>query len=255
LGNLLKMDLYRMRKATAFRVTLIMALVLSLASTPFNRLFTLLGELLTGSSIPFPPEQNLSDMLRGPFMMLNAMLVMLSACVFFYADLQSGYIKNIAGQMPKKSFTVLSKFIAIIPHNLLFMLAGVLGNILGTVFLQRIVFDDGILAALGVFMLKLLLMQAVCTVLLFVTTALGSQPLGIVLSVLFGTGLLSLVYLAISSGVSSLFKLHGFDLSRYMPDQLLQADRPDTLISIIASAITIGLFLPLGLHIFDKKDT
>ena len=46
----------------------------------------------------------------------------------------------------------------------------------------------------------------------------------------------------------------GFDLTLYMPDQLLKEDRPDTLRSVLAGAVTIGVFLPLAVKVFDKRE-
>ena len=215
MANLLRMDLYRMRKAKSFWICLGIAFAL---------------------------------------LMLNGMLCLLSACSFFYADMENGYIKNIAGQMPRRGFTVLSKYLAILPHNLLFMVAGIIGNLIGTVLFQQILLDGDILDAAVTFLMKVLLMQSICAILLMVTASFQNKSLGTVIAVLMGLGLMSLVYMMIDTGLDQLFQNKGFSVSDYMPDQLLGQLKPPVLDSILVSAATTALFLPLSVHVFDRRD-
>ena len=106
----------------------------------------------------FNPDTTVSKMLVDPFLMFGAMLLMISICSFFYADVENGYIKNIAGQMPKKGWTIVSKFVAAVPHNLIFMVTGVIGNLLGSLIVKHISAGD-LAEGIGVFLLKLLLIQ------------------------------------------------------------------------------------------------
>ena len=136
--NLIRMDIYRMRKNKAFWICLILAMISAFVQTPFAWLMSWLGSLITEEPFAFENTALLSQIIGKPFPMFNAVLVMLSACSFFYADIANGYIKNIAGQMPKRGYTILSKFYAIIPYNLIFMLAAVICNIAGTMLFQKI---------------------------------------------------------------------------------------------------------------------
>ena len=265
MGNLVRMDLYRMFKGRSFKVCLIIAFVLALGQTPFGKLMVYLANMLSSeTSIKFPESTELSLIIGDPLPLLNGMLAMLSVTMFFHADVEFGYIKNIAGQMPKKGFTVFSKFLAAIPHNLVFMLVGVIGNLIGTLLCQRIVFDAQVLDGVRIFLLRFLLLQSICAILLLVSGSLGSKSLGTVLAVLLGMGLLGLVYGAIDAGLNQLFRNKGFALNDYMPDQLL--GRPythdptpitpnlNTWVSIIVAAVTTGIFLPGAIHVFDRKD-
>ena len=254
MANLLRMDLYRMRKAKSFWVCLILCFVFALSSTPLSWLLYLLGSLLTGEKQVFPETAELSKLIGSQPGMLGAMLSLLSVCSFFYADLENGYVKNIAGQMPQRGWTVLSKFLASIPHCLLFLAAGLLGKLLGTLILQRIVVDKGVLDSLRILCLRFLLLESICAILLLFTGALQSKSLGTVFAVLFGTGLLSLVYFGIDAGLARIFPKLDLMISDYMPDQLLSSSNPDTLTSLAVSALVICLFLWLSVHIFDKKD-
>lgn len=254
MANLLRMDLYRMRKAKSFWICLGIAFALALLQTPLAWGLSMVGRMLSAEALPFPTTEQMSGILRDPFLMLNGMLCLLSACSFFYADMENGYIKNIAGQMPRRGFTVLSKYLAILPHNLLFMVAGIIGNLIGTVLFQQILLDGDILDAAVSFLMKVLLMQSICTILLLVTASFQNKSLGTVIAVLMGLGLMSLVYMMIDTGLDQLFQNKGFSVSDYMPDQLLGQLKPPVLDSILVSLATTALFLPLSVHVFDRRD-
>lgn len=254
MGNLFRMDFYRMRKARSFLVCLILAFLLSLCSTPLAKLLTVLMKLLSDEVPALPESVKLSELLASPLSSLNAMLALISVCGFFYADVEHGYIKNIAGQMPKRGYTILSKFLVSIPHSLIFMLVSLVGDLLGTVFIQKIQVDAGVPDALRILFLKLLLLESLCAILLLFTAVLRNKSLGTVFAVLFGLDLMSLVYLAIDAGLDQLLPKKSFSIAKYMPDQLFHADKPDTVAALIVSAVVICLFLWLSVRIFDKKD-
>lgn len=252
--NLLKMDLYRMRKGSSFRLCLILTFVFALLATPLSRLLFYLGSLLSSEVGEFPAVVKLSEFIAEKPSTLTALLALLSVCGFFYADVENGYVKNIAGQMPKRGFTVLSKFVASVPHTLIFVLASIVGDLIGTVIFQRIVVDAGVADSLRVFVLKFLLMESICAILLLFTAAIQNKSLGTVFAVLFGTGLLSLAYLGIDTGLDKIFPKKNFMIMDYMPDQLLKEDNPDTVSALLVSAGVICFFLWLSIRIFDKKD-
>ncbi len=156
--------------------------------------------------------------------------------------------------MPRRGYTVFSKFVAAIPLNLLFMAAGVVGNLIGTVLFTRIGTDGRELQSLGTFLLKFLLIQSIDAILLLVTASLRSKSLGSVLAVLMGTGLMSLIYFGISSGIGSALRLPDFDLGEYMPDQLLQDPSGKPMNAILSAAVTTVLFLQLAVQVFDRRD-
>jgi hypothetical protein len=248
------MDLYRMRKAGSFRVCLLLVFLLALSATPLEALLLSLARLFTADGSGMEESAKLSDFLGSPLSSLNAMLTLLSICGFFYADVENGYVKNIAGQMPKRGYTVLSKFLASIPHNLVFVAVAIVGGILGTLPFQRITMDGAVLESLWILVLKLLLLEGICAILLLFTASLRSKSLGTVFAVLFGTGILVLAYMGIDAGLNQILPKKRFSVADYMPDQLFRDSRPDTVAALLVSAVTICLFLWLAIRIFDRKD-
>ncbi len=258
--NLIRMDLYRMRKNKSFLIILILAALISFAQAPVLKLLTILMTSLAkvnGDSAPeglLAPSVTLVELLEDPFPVLTCMLTLISVSGFFYADIANGYIKNIAGQMPKKGYTVLSKFIASIAHNLLFMTVCVAMNLLGSVLFQKVTIGSGLVSAIGIFLLKLALLQAITSIILFFTTALKNKSLGTVAAVLMGTGLLFIAYMTIDGLIGQIFHTDFTFLQTYMPDQLIGDTEPKVLDSILSSAVTILLFLILSIQIFDRRD-
>ena len=254
MGKLIRMDLYRMLKSKSFLVCLTIAFVLALVNAPVAKLmYTLANSLSSEIKETFPAEVNLSGVLSDPFPMMGLMLALLSLCFFYYADVENGYIKNIAGQMPMKGFTVLSKFTASAVHNLCFAVAGIIGNLIGTILVQRIVMDAGVADSIRVLALKLLLVQSLCAILVLVVSTLRSKSLGMILAVLFGLGLTSLIYMGINEGLKPIFG-QNTDISSFMPDTVMNEKPLDTLKALAVAVVTGIIFLVPAIRIFDKKD-
>ena len=80
-----------------------------------------------------------------------------------------------------------------------------------------------------------------------------SKSLGMILAVLFGLGLTPLIYLGINEALAQVFG-KGFDISKYMPDTVMGEKPLDTVKAIVVSAVATGIFLPLAIRVFDRKD-
>ena len=254
MGKLIRMDLYRMLKSKSFIVCLALAFVLALSSAPLGKLlFTLASTFSAEISETFAAEVRLSEILATPYPMMGLMLLLLSLCWFFYADMENGYIKNIAGQMPMKGFTVLSKFMAAIVHNLLFAAVGIIGNLAGTLIVQRIVPDGAVLDSIRILLLRILLVQSLSAVLLLVVTTFRSKALGMILAVLFGLQLTTIIYLGINEGLGTVFG-KGTDICPYMADCVYAEKPPETLRALLVALVTGAVFLLPAIRIFDRKD-
>ena len=254
MGKLIRMDLYRMLKSKTFLVCLLLTFLLALGSAPFEKLmYTLARSLSAEMNETFPAETSLSLMLTNPFPMMGLMLALLSLCWFFHADMENGYIKNIAGQMPMKGFTVLSKFIAAFVHNLIFVAAGIIGNLIGTLLVRRFIMDVNVLEVVRVLALKLLLIQSICATLLLVVTTFRSKSLGMILAVLYGMGPTGLIYAGINEALKPLFGPET-NIIKYMPDTVMAEQPLNTAKSLAVAIIWGGIFLLPAIRIFDRQD-
>ena len=255
MGNLIRMDLYRIRKTKTFIACLVIAFLFALATVPLEKLLTDLSLTLAEEGtepIAFETKISLAGIIGAPASSITLLTALLSIVFFFYADMEAGYIKNIAGQMPKKGFSILSRYIASVPHNLTFMLVDILGNLIGNLFLRKITMDGSLVEAVGIFLLRLLLLQGITAILLLVTSAFRSKSFGMILAVLLGLPLMWLIYSAINSGLEKIIK--NANIIPYMPDQVIRESTPDAVRGFLVAAVTIAIFLPVSIRVFDQKD-
>ena len=254
MGKLIRMDLYRMLKSKAFFICLILAFVLALADAPVAKLMYMLANSLSPEiNETFAAEVNLSEILGNPFPMINLMLVLLSLCIFYNADMEHGYIKNIAGQMPMKGFTVLSKFTATIVHNLIFAVVGICGSLIGAMLVRKVIPDGNVADSIRVLVLRLLLAQSICAILLLVVSTLRVKSLGMILAVLFGLGLTSLIYAGINEALKPLFGQE-VNIAKIMPDAVINENPLNTLKALAVAIVAGGIFLIPAIRIFDRRD-
>ena len=258
--NLIKMDMRRLFISKAFIISLIVTAVVNITlqvSTPI-----LMKYLAPGK--PYPATQ-FSDFFANPFnlALLVVMLMLISVTIFSYADISNGYIKNIAGQIPRKSDTIISKFIVICIHNLIFMLVSVLSTMIGTFIpaamgLVKIENDNLLFAGIMTFFIKWLLTIAICTILLFFTTAVKNKMLATIVGVFLGSGAMGLIYMGLNQDVNSVFKLGNFSVANYAPDQLINsvnvARNVAVANSVIASIVCTAVFLSLTVKVFNSRD-
>ena len=253
MANLIRMDLYRMVKAKSFLVCLLVTFGLALSGAPLAWLLARFAASFATQGVPFATQTNLSVILGDPFPMLGLMITLLSLCWFFHADVEHGYIKNIAGQVPMKGLAVLSRFIAAFVHNAAFAAASILGNLIGALLVLRVVPDSQVADSLRLLVLRLLLAQSLSAVLLLAVTTFRSKALGMTLAVVFGLGLTPLIYMGINSGLSQLMG-PGTDISTIMPDTVMYEMPLDTLKALAVAAGWGALFLVPAIRIFDRKD-
>ena len=253
MGKLIRMDLYRLLRSKACLVCLLITLILAIATTPITMLmFTVAKSLVPEAAETMPNEAKLSDAISDPFPIMGMMMVLLSLCYFFYADVENGYIKNIAGQMPMKGFTVLSKFVVALAHNIIFVLVSIIGYIIGTVFFQRIVLGD-LLDSLRVLAIKLLLLQCISAILLLVVSTFRGKALGMILAVLFGLNLTGLIYTGIDLGIGKLLKTT-VEIEKIMPDAVIRETPMGNLRPLLVGIVGSCVFLLPAVRIFDRKD-
>ena len=252
MANLIKMDMRRLFHSKVFYITMGIVAFLNIV---------ILAAVPMVSKLLMPQAEagvtNLSSIIAGPFSIgWMIIAVFISMVSFSYADMANGYIKNIAGQISRRSDSVFSKLVVIGIHNLVFfVVASLSGCGLGG---GQIVADSQVFGGILTLLLKWLLSMAVCSILLFFTTGVKNKTLATIIGVVLGTGTMGLVYGGINAAVSGIFKVEGFDLSMYMPDSLLSSvnvtDNTGVINAVIVSAAFIAVFTALTVKVFNTKD-
>ncbi len=266
--DLLRMDRYRMFRSKMFLIVFLLILGFSIASAPIERVFTgavaglaeIAGETGDGTAaaeeaLNAPVVTDLAELIADPFAYdIFAMLVLLAGVSFFYADIEHGYIKNIAGQQRRRSYTVRSKFFTVMLSNLVLMLTSLAGRVASAYIVGTVKMNGGIGAALYTFFVRWLLLLAISTVLLFLAAGLGAKSLANVIAVLGGTGLLVLAYFGADAAIHRLIDIGEFSLVDYAPDQLLTESAYEGPRAVIVALVFIVVFLFLAVKVTDKRD-
>ena len=134
------------------------------------------------------------------------------------------------------------------------MLVSLCGRILSQFTVRTIIADENIATSIVTFFLKWLLLQSICTILLFLTTGLRNKTFASIVGVIVGTGVLAAVYLGIDTALMKVFHFSDMYLLTYGPDQLLSLGRVTIFNGLFVSGIIIAIFLPATIKIFNKKD-
>ena len=116
-------------------------------------------------------------------------------------------------------------------------------------------FDSDIPEGILTFFLKLLLMQSLCSILLFFTVGIKQKTAATVVGVVLGSGMLGLAYIGLNTAVHKIFNVESFNLNDYAPDSLLESSGKLVAINaLVVSVVIIAIFLPLTVKIFSKSD-
>lgn len=258
MANLIKMDMRRLFLSKVFYLTMGIVAVLNIA---ILTAVPMIVKLFTQGETSVV---NLSDILVNPFFISWSIIAMyISVVSYFYADMANGYVKNIAGQIHRRSDTVFSKLAVIGVHNLIFIAVGalsiVIGNLIGSTFgTYTIAFDGQVLSGVLTLLLKWLLSMAVCSILLLMTTGVRNKTLATIIGVILGTNTLGLVYFGLDTAVANIFHTTGFSMSMYMPDSLIEkvnvAANTGIINAVVVSLVCIAVFMMLTVRVFNRRD-
>ena len=280
--KVIKMDIYRLTKATSFKVCLIIVFLLNLISGPAEKLLFNLAKALVGEDSEAGKElgsfifnYHLGNTIAAPLGAITTVILLLCIVWFSSADISHGYIKNIAGQLPSRGHTIVSKFVASQATIIIFIAAAIIGNCIGQLLIGRTFVMDmsytgitslseprtfPLYAAFGELAIKWILLTAICALILLFTTALGSNVIGTIVAVLSGAGLTGAAYAGISAGINALLRLkegHEFSLADYMPDSIYHSNiinSDDVVRALIVGVVSVVLIMFFTVTLYNKKD-
>ena len=290
MGSIIRMDIYRLLTSLSFKICLGAVFLFNLAIGPVGKLIYNISKMILENSDSEESKQSLAKMgewvtefhfgnlIAEQLGIFCTVLLLLCIVYFCYADIQHGYIKNIAGQLPSRGHTVVSKFAVIQFTILVFYLVSVIGNVIGQFIIGRSIRFDlyypgdldletmtrgteqtfSMLYAAAEFGIKFLLLSGVCSLILLLTTGVGSNVAGTIVAVVFGAGVTGLLYNGISAGINKLLNPEkSFDLGDYMPDSLYRTDlfREGAAVrGLISGIVTIVVLMFLTTRLYNKKD-
>lgn len=197
-------------------------------------------------------------------LLLNSGILMIFCAIFVSlfvgAEHHSGYLKNIAGQLPYRGQLAVSKFAAIAVEVLLmFAIYAVFCIASGYIF-----FGDQFTLGSGAGLLKMLGTQYLLhlgfsALVMFLCMATGSTALSMCLGILGCSGLASLLYSGINWVIQKIHSGTTFDFGRYMLDTNVYAisgssEPADILRAVLVACIFAALAVSCSALVMQKRD-
>ena len=281
MGNVIRMDLYRLLRSLSFKVCLIIVAVMSVIVGPIAKISYTITEKLAQNAEnkdellenlgEWPTEFHLGNIIAGELGTICTAVFLLCIVYFCFADIQHGYIKNVAGQLPSRGHTIISKFIVSQFTLVIFYAVEIGMSVVGQLIVGKSAKADmfytgmdgepdkvfGMGAAFAELGLKWLLLACLCALILLFTTGIGSNVAGTIVAILCGAGFTGLAYSGITAGLNKLFKFKDFELSRYMPDSLYRTKLNEEglmLNALIVGVVALVLLLYCTTRLYNKKD-
>ncbi|MBR6397518.1 MAG: hypothetical protein IKI12_11835 [Lachnospiraceae bacterium] len=274
--NLLRMNNRRIFRSKMFAIAFLVILVTSIASAPVERA---LMKAVVGFAVSVETESKssesesentaalgdalgnteaakVSEIIADPFVItFLPLFILLLVVSFSYMDIENGFIKNIAGQQPKRSRVAVSKYLTIMLSNLVLMLTALIGQVISKYIVGKVEIDAGAIPqAVYTFGVRWLLLLALSALLLFLTVGIGAKPLALVTAVLAGTGFLGLIYLGIDTAIQNMLHIQNLSLVDYAPDQLLTQSGYEGPRAVIVGITFSVVFMLLTVLRADKTD-
>ena len=216
--NLIKMEMHRLTHSTVTWITIVFAIltaIFGIAMTDMD-IQAVQDEPPTGLIIQENTDDDSSGMLAGVYVTgnpewangkielgdlvgmelqsgLTSILCVIFVALFANADQKNGFIKNIAGQFPRRGQLVFSKFVAIAVH--IFVLLVVFSAVtaaFGYIFWGDKVYLASLLPFIKVLGVQYLLHLGLSTLMMFLTILTHSAAFGMTTGILICSGLTSI---------------------------------------------------------------
>lgn len=187
-----------------------------------------------------------------------ALFLIIFAVMFSTADIKSGYIKNIGGQVPRRGVLVVSKAVALA----LFTVITLAGIFLFQAAANMVVFKSVVWGDWKViipyFLTQLVLNYAFVLICVAMAVIIKNNAVSMTLSVCLTMNMMSIIYDLISYAIYKI-GIHNFDIYKYtitgkMTMLPMNVSTNDVVSSMCVAAAFIVIMLTLSSYIFQKRD-
>lgn len=269
--NLIKMDFYRLFHSKTIYIGTFAALIISALAMLLNWgivkilcLGGVEGEIASGTLGMFISSANwlggadFGEIVTTGTNSLSLFICCMMSALFISEEQSYGYVKNVIGQLPSRSYIIVSKFI-VTSFISIYVLAiyTLISCGMALLLFPSYITSYSIANMFGVIGLRILLFMAINSIILFLCTLTKSQSLAMVFGAIFGIGITHFVY-RVAGMLLGMVKID-IDLSNIMPDSLNSLLSIDSLGSsfvrvIVISAIFIAIFLAGSITLINKRD-
>lgn len=278
--NLIKMDMHRLLHSISTWVIIlftVLAAVFSIAMTNMDiqesqkagtavvaedtSSEALVGIYVTGNDEWASGTIELDDVISMELQSgLTAMLCVIFAALFANADQKNGYIKNIAGQFPRREKLILSKFIVIAVQifMILFVFVAV-ATVSSFIFWgDRIYMESWIslAKALGV---QYLLHLGLSVLTMFLSILTRSTAFSTTAGILICSGLTAYLYIGINQIIANIKPSWNFDINNYALESNIKMIDVNTVSNEMLRGAAVGIvfatvFVVLAMITMRKRD-
>lgn len=179
--------------------------------------------------------------------------------IFITAEYASGYIKNIAGQIPNRGLLAISKLCPMAVYNFCIITVFCLAAALASLIFVPHISGGNIPLLIEVLLTKFLLYIAVDTIILFICLISKSKAFSIGVSAISGLGVTGALYGMVDLFLSTVFGGIDISISKLIPDgineQISLASNTSTIIQALIVAVAyIVIFSYLSYMAMKKFD-
>ncbi|WP_461811374.1 ABC transporter permease [Faecalimonas sp.] len=278
--NMIKMDLYRMfRTKSMYIVWIVLAAALLLTTflckTDYDSLSK--EDAMQQEKITEPTEENINvgmmvtlptepgekvtvfDIFfansQGKF---YALFLVIFAVMFSTADIGSGYIKNIAGQVQKRGALIFSRSIALAVFTMLTMV----GAFLFQAVANYIVFGElewgNSKAVLSYFLTELALHYALMLICMAIAIILKNNVISMVIAICLTMNILSIVYGLVNSAIQKIgiqnFQIYKYTITGKLSLLPMNPRGNECLAAFGVAIVFIVMMISVSSVVFQKRD-
>ena len=278
--NIIKMDLYRMLKTKSMYVIWIVLAAILLITTSFCKTdYELLTEkdamkqeqvteptvdnINVGMMVTLPTEPGEKVTVYDIFFANSqgkfyALFLVIFAVMFSTADIGSGYIKNIGGQVQKRGALIFSRSIALAVFTVLTMAGAFLLQAVANYIVFRELTWGSSKAVLSYFLTELALHYALVLICMAIAIILKNNVISMVIAICLTMNIMSIVYGLINSAVRKMgiqnFQIYKYTITGKLSLLPMNPSGNECLAAFGVAIVFAVIMIAASSAVFQKRD-
>ena len=278
--NIIKMDLYRMLKTKSMYVIwIVLAAILLITTSLCKTDYELSTEkdamkqeqvteptvdnINVGMMVTLPTEPGEKVTVYDIFFANSqgkfyALFLVIFAVMFSTADIGSGYIKNIGGQVQKRGALIFSRAIALAVFTVLTMAGAFLLQAVANYIVFRELTWGSSKAVLSYFLTELALHYALVLICMAIAIILKNNVISMVIAICLTMNIMSIVYGLINSAVRKMgiqnFQIYKYTITGKLSLLSMNPSRNECLAAFGVAIVFAVIMIAASSAVFQKRD-
>ena len=278
--NMIKMDLYRMfRTKSLYVIWIVLAVALLITTSLCKTDYDSLNEedavqqeqiaeptaenMNVGMMVTLPTEPGEKVTVYDIFFANSqgkfyALFLVIFAVMFSTADIGSGYIKNIGGQVKKRGALIFSRSIALAVFTVLTMAGAFLFQAVANYIVFRELTWGSSKADLSYFLTELALHYALVLICMAVAIILKNNVISMVIAICLTMNIMSIIYGLINSAVQKMgiqnFQIYKYTITGKLSLLPMNPSGNECLAAFGVAMVFIVIMISVSSVVFQKRD-